>query len=151
MVFGTATIWMRGNLMHFEILVEDQSGKKALDLLVPKILGDRHTCCIHSYKGIGRIPRNLGDKADASKRILLDQLPKLLRGYGNTFAGYPHDYPSAHFRAKAVQSKYWDSAVGRLFFTSSKRWEIRTSSSSAPASMMPLRIQEPAPMATSGF
>ena len=29
--------------MHFEILVEDQSGKKALDILIPKIIGDDHT------------------------------------------------------------------------------------------------------------
>jgi len=81
--------------MHFEILVEDQSGKKALDLLVPKIIGDVHTFFIHSYKGIGRIPKNLGDKSDASKRILLDQLPRLLRGYGKTFAKYPDSYPAA--------------------------------------------------------
>jgi hypothetical protein len=25
--------------MHFEILVEDQSGKKALDILIPKLIG----------------------------------------------------------------------------------------------------------------
>ncbi|HLD63457.1 MAG TPA: hypothetical protein VI913_01010 [Candidatus Peribacteraceae bacterium] len=81
--------------MHFEILVEDQSGKKALDILVPKIIGDGHTFKVHPYKGIGRIPQNLNGKADASKRILLDQLPKLLRGYGNTFANYPDDYPAA--------------------------------------------------------
>jgi len=29
--------------MHFEILVEDQSGKKALDILIPKIVGNEHT------------------------------------------------------------------------------------------------------------
>ena len=40
---GTATIWTRGSRMHFEILVEDSSGKKALDILMPKILGDQHT------------------------------------------------------------------------------------------------------------
>ena len=45
--------------MHFEILVEDQSGKKALEVLVPKIIGDAHTFRIHEYKGIGRIPRDL--------------------------------------------------------------------------------------------
>lgn len=81
--------------MHFEILVEDQSGKKALDIIVPKIIGKNHTFQIHSYKGIGRVPKNLGHTADASKRILLDQLPKLLRGYGKTFANYPADYPAA--------------------------------------------------------
>ncbi len=42
--------------MHFEILVEDLSGKKALDILVPKILGNTHSFVVHSYKGIGRIP-----------------------------------------------------------------------------------------------
>jgi len=81
--------------MHFEILVEDQSGKKSLSLLVPKVIGTGHTFHVHAYKGIGRIPRNLGNNANASKRILLDQLPRLLRGYGNTFANYLDDYPAA--------------------------------------------------------
>lgn len=81
--------------MHFEILVEDQSGKKALDILVPKIIGEEHTFRIHPYKGIGRFPKNLRGMADASKRILLDQLPKLLRGYGKTFAKFADDYPAA--------------------------------------------------------
>lgn len=93
--FGTAITWMRGNRMHFEILVEDRSGKKALDILIPKIIGDNHTFNVHSYKGVGRIPKNLGVKGDASKRILLDQLPRLLRGYGTTFASYPQGYPAA--------------------------------------------------------
>ncbi|MYB71369.1 MAG: DUF4276 family protein [Gemmatimonadetes bacterium] len=81
--------------MHFEVLVEDQSGKKALDILIPKIIGagDQHTCEVHFYKGIGRIPRNLKSGTEASNRLLLDQLPKLLRGYGKTFADYPPDYP----------------------------------------------------------
>ena len=81
--------------MHFEILVEDQSGKKVLDILVPKIIGDDHTFKVRSYKGVGHIPKNLRSRGDASKRILLDQLPKLLRGYGKTFASYPADYPAA--------------------------------------------------------
>ncbi len=73
--------------MHFEILVEDQSGKKALDILVPKIVGNAHTFIVHPYKGIGRIPKNMRDSGDASKRILLENLPKLLKGYGKTQAG----------------------------------------------------------------
>ncbi len=81
--------------MHFEILVEDQSGKKALDILIPKLISlEHHTFKVHPYKGIGRIPKNLGGNTDASKRILLTQLPKLLRGYGNTFANYPENYPA---------------------------------------------------------
>jgi len=86
---------MRGDWMHFEILVEDHSGKKALDILVPKVIGDDHTFNVHSYKGIGHIPRNLISNGDASNRILLDQLPRLLRGYGNAFATYPADYLAA--------------------------------------------------------
>ena len=81
--------------MHFEILVEDQSGKKALEILVPKIIRDGHTCKVIAYKGIGRIPKGLSAKGDANKRILLDQLPRLLKGYGNTFTGYPPDCPAA--------------------------------------------------------
>lgn len=73
--------------MHIEILVEDSSGEKLLQCLLPQLLGpagEPHTWRLHSYKGIGRIPKNLGTKADPTKRILLDQLPKLLRGYGKT-------------------------------------------------------------------
>lgn len=81
--------------MHFEILVEDQSGKRALDILVPQIIGNEHTFNVHPYKGIGRIPKDLTANGDASKRILLDQLPRLLRGYGKTFVNYPPDYPAA--------------------------------------------------------
>jgi len=32
---------------------------------------------------------------DPKKRILLNQLPKLLRGYGKAFAGYPNGYSAA--------------------------------------------------------
>ncbi|MDJ0764089.1 MAG: hypothetical protein QNJ97_13995 [Myxococcota bacterium] len=81
--------------MHFEILVEDQSGKKALDILVPKIIGNDNTFTVKPYKGIGRIPKGLRSHSDAKKRILLDQLPRLLRGFGKTFANYPCDYPIA--------------------------------------------------------
>jgi len=83
--------------MHFEILVEDQSGKKALDIIVPKVIGDSHSFTVHAYKGIGRIPKDMGDTRNASHRILLENLPKLLKGYGKTFAGYGDDYPSAVF------------------------------------------------------
>jgi hypothetical protein len=71
--------------MHFEILVEDQSGKVALDILIPKIIGDAHTFNVKSYKGVGRIPQKMNKPVDASKRILLDNLPRLLTGYGKTW------------------------------------------------------------------
>jgi len=78
--------------MHFEILVEDQSGKKALDILVPKMIGDQHTFRVLPYKGIGKLPTNLHHTPDPSKRILLTQLPRLLRGYGKTFSATPERY-----------------------------------------------------------
>lgn len=73
--------------MHIEIVVEDSSGEKLLGSILPKILGgqgDPHTWRVHAYKGIGRIPKNMKAGSDPSKRILLDQLPRLLQGYGRT-------------------------------------------------------------------
>jgi hypothetical protein len=71
--------------MHFEILVEDASGELLLGSLLPKILGkngDSHTWRTHAYKGIGRLPRDLRGKPDPWKRVLLNQLPRILAGYG---------------------------------------------------------------------
>ena len=73
--------------MHIEILIEDSSGKKLLAAVLPKLLGvqgNPHSWRVHAYKGIGRIPKNLNAGADPAKRILLDQLPRILRGYGRT-------------------------------------------------------------------
>ena len=81
--------------MHFEVLVEDQSGKTALDILIPKIISDQHTFRVLPYRGIGRIPKNLTRGTDARQRLLLDRIPKLLAGYGKTFAGYHADYQAA--------------------------------------------------------
>ncbi|WP_321906762.1 hypothetical protein [Burkholderia cenocepacia] len=73
--------------MHIEVLVEDSSGARLLEILLPRIIGvqgDPHTWRVHPYKGIGRIPKGLTSKADPAKRALLDQLPRILRGYGKT-------------------------------------------------------------------
>ncbi len=73
--------------MHIEVLVEDSSGAKLLQLLLPKLIGDHgvsHTWRLHPYKGIGRLPAGLSAAADPAKRALLDQLPRLLAGYGRT-------------------------------------------------------------------
>jgi len=70
--------------MHFEIFVEDSSGVELLSHLLPKILGengDHHSWRTHRYKGVGRLPQGLTPKSDPSKRILLDQLPRILRGF----------------------------------------------------------------------
>jgi len=75
--------------MHFEILVEDASGKALLDTIVPKIIDTTvHSFDVKSYKGLGHLPPDLHTRQDPSKRILLEQLPRLLRGYGKRFQHY---------------------------------------------------------------
>lgn len=81
--------------MHIEFLVEDQSGQKALEILVPQILPADVTVKFHAYKGVGGIPRDMKDAKDPAKRILLTNLPKLLKGYGKTFQGYGPNYRAA--------------------------------------------------------
>jgi hypothetical protein len=68
--------------MHFDILVEDLSGKMLLEAIVPKIVSTPHSWEIFPYKGCGAIPKDLKTRQDASKRILLEQLPRLLQGFG---------------------------------------------------------------------
>ncbi len=75
--------------MHFEILVEDQSGKIILEATIGKILGVDHTCRIFSYGGLGHIPKDLSGKADPRGRLLLNKLPGLLRGYGKSQQDFP--------------------------------------------------------------
>ena len=73
--------------MHLEILVEDSSGQRLLQAIVPKILGphaEPHTWRVIAYKGIGKLPTGLRRGSDPAKRILLDNLPRILRGYART-------------------------------------------------------------------
>lgn len=73
--------------MHLEILIEDESGRIAVESFVEKVLGrngEPHTYRFHSYKGLGHIPRNLRGTTDPAKRVLLDRLPKILAGYGKS-------------------------------------------------------------------
>lgn len=73
--------------MHVEVLIEDSSGERLLRALLPKVFDTNsafHTWRVHSYRGIGRIPKGLANSRDPSKRMLLDQLPRLLKGYAKT-------------------------------------------------------------------
>ena len=76
--------------MHFELLVEDQSGKKALDILIPKIIDNQHKFKVRHYKGIGHIPKKLTNPTNASADLLLNQLPMQLRAYGKSYANDPN-------------------------------------------------------------
>ena len=60
--------------MHFEVLVEDPSGGIAIERILEKILGANYTnitlgSCV-TYRGIGRIPKDLRGAVDPQKRIL---------------------------------------------------------------------------------
>jgi hypothetical protein len=70
--------------MHIEFLVEDQSCENAMEILLPKLLRNSITYRIHSYKGVGKLPKDLKPHTDAVKRILLDRLPRILQGYAKT-------------------------------------------------------------------
>ena len=57
-----------------------------LENLVPKIIDvNNNTYKLHKYKGIGSIPKNMKTVQDPAKRALLNQLPRLLSGYGKAF------------------------------------------------------------------
>lgn len=73
--------------MHIEVVVEDSSGAALVETLLPAMVGHQgaqHTWRVHAYKGIGRLRSGLTPKSDPAKRVLLDQLPRLLAGYGKT-------------------------------------------------------------------
>jgi len=111
--------------MHLEILVEDQSGKTMLDILIPKIVGEiPHTFKIHPYKGIGHIPKNMKNPKETYHRTLLDNLPKLLKGYGMAFDAYPKDYPVAVILVCDLDDKclkmFRDDLLGMLNLCSPK-------------------------------
>ncbi len=59
--------------MHLEILVEEFSMKRALDILVPKIIGDLHSFTVHDFR---------------SKGDLLSKLESRLRGYNKQRTGW---------------------------------------------------------------
>ena len=39
---------------------------------------------MHAYRGIGRLPKDLRTVEDRQNRLLLNQLPRILRGYGRS-------------------------------------------------------------------
>lgn len=121
--------------MHIEFLIEDQSGKIALDRIVPKLLRNHDTFKVHYYRGIGRIPKNLGNSSDPSKRILLTELPRLLRGYGKAFFQYPDECPAAVVVVCDLDSKDEKEFLGELE-------KILTQCKPAPVTAFCLAIEE---------
>ncbi|MDR0391518.1 MAG: DUF4276 family protein [Planctomycetaceae bacterium] len=73
--------------MHYFIfLVEDVSGETVIKTVLKKIGLNTKQYEIHSYKGIGKLPTNLNkNDSDPQKRQLLNQLPRLLRGFSKRY------------------------------------------------------------------
>lgn len=71
--------------MHYEVLVEGQTERSALEPLLTKILGDYgkpHTWAIHKHRGAGELPADPGEPPDPKNPTLLHNLPSKLRAYG---------------------------------------------------------------------
>lgn len=73
--------------MHFEILVEDRSGKTFLETIMPRIINESHSFRVIAYSGIGHLPKNERSIKDLRTKMLLNNLPQLLEGYGKTYSG----------------------------------------------------------------
>ncbi len=75
-----------GGMMHFVFLVEDMSGERFLETIIPKFDAiESHE--IHSYKGIGRLPAKGSGTAITKQHGLLGNLSKLLQGFGKSYRG----------------------------------------------------------------
>ena len=71
--------------MHIDILVEDESGKILISTIIDKIIdASNNTYKIHSYKGIGKLPKKgeIRDFAKIQNRCLLANINRLLNGIG---------------------------------------------------------------------
>jgi hypothetical protein len=100
--------------MHFDFLIEDVSGKRTLEILIPKLLDNLHTHTIHSYKGVGHIPKGLKSTLDPSTRVLLNQLPRLIQGFGNTYKGYGSEFSALLIIIVDLDSKNRDEFLTQL-------------------------------------
>ena len=69
---------------YIEILIEDQSGeilvKNIMDKYITEIPGITYK--IHSFKGIGKIPKKVNKLSQVKTQKLLNDLPMYLKGIG---------------------------------------------------------------------
>ncbi len=93
--------------MHVEIYVEEPSAKAALDILVPQIVGGKHTFTVHNFRG---------------KQELLKEIPKRLRAYARWIPAdwriavlVDKDRQDCHvLKAKLVQAAQDADLAGRV-------------------------------------
>lgn len=76
--------------IYIQILIEDASGKILVGKVMEKYLENKKGILydIKSFKGMGRIPKNITGSAIKTKSLLTD-LPQYLRGFSNALKHYP--------------------------------------------------------------
>ena len=75
--------------MYFEILVEDKSGGKMLDILIPEIVNQEgHDFNIIPCDGLGHIPKKQKSPKEAKNRLLLNVLPGILKSHGKSWGDH---------------------------------------------------------------
>ena len=76
---------------YIEILIEDQSGeilvKNIMDKYITEVPGITYK--IHSFKGIGKIPKKVNKLLQVKTQKLLNDLPMYLKGIGRTLESMP--------------------------------------------------------------
>ena len=78
---------------YIEILIEDQSGEILVKNIMDKYITEvpSITYKIHSFKGIGKIPKKVNKLSQVKTQKLLNDLPMYLKGIGRTlFIGIGH-------------------------------------------------------------
>lgn len=76
--------------MHFQVLVEDSSGKVLLDHLFPKIIDmAANSKEIRPYGGVGHLPKDARRPVELKTRMLLNNLPPMLKVHGKQFQYMP--------------------------------------------------------------
>lgn len=76
---------------YIEILVEDDSGGILAKQIMDKYVADKDniTYKIHSFKGIGKIPRKIKGMSQVKSKRLLTDLPMYLRGMSLSLENMP--------------------------------------------------------------
>lgn len=76
---------------HFDIFIEDISGKYIVDILLDKLLPkEGYTYRVHSYRGCGKLPINLSSALEIRTSTLLNNVPRLINGFINTYKNIPN-------------------------------------------------------------
>lgn len=71
---------------HFDIFIEDISGKYLIDIFMTKMLVEEgYTYRVHPYKGCGKLPANLSSALEIRTSTLLNNAPRLINGFINTY------------------------------------------------------------------